>query len=161
MAQSPIPPAQHFSFVERPTPLPADLRISWRLALILLMLLTSRAKKASLAKLHVINDAVRSPSAQKRLARIIAGDASPTEWRVRVEPAFGRAVNFLVGEKFASWTKTSQRAALQLTKLGIEAASKVSASDEVLEEEKLFLKNVAPSLTEQFVTDLLEAGNRR
>lgn len=161
MPREPVPPAERFSFVERPSPLPADLRISWRLSLLLLMLRTSRAKKASLAKLHVINDAIRSASARERFQKILGGDASLVDWRVRVEPAFGRAINFLVGEKFAAWTKTSQRAALQLTKQGIEAAEKIASSEGILEEEKFFLSSVSASLTEQFVTDLLKAGDRK
>ena len=52
--------SRRFSFRRRPTPVPADLRIAWRVSLILLMLLASRSNRASLAKLHILNDAIRS-----------------------------------------------------------------------------------------------------
>ena len=63
-----------FSFRARPLPVPGDLRINWRLAVILLMLENSRAKRASLAKLHVLNEAVRSRTARATLESILDSD---------------------------------------------------------------------------------------
>ena len=75
--------ARRFSFTSRPVPVPGDLRINWRLAVILLMLDSSRAKRASLAKLHLLNDAVRSPQSLAKLNDILIGAGDPLSWRSR------------------------------------------------------------------------------
>jgi hypothetical protein len=49
-----------FIFKSRPSPVPGDLRPTWRIALILLILINSRSKKASLRKLHVVSWAART-----------------------------------------------------------------------------------------------------
>jgi hypothetical protein len=71
------------------------------------------------------------------------------------EPAFARAANFVVGEKFAGWTQTAQRAGLQLTKSGTDVWNVLDTSDDVLVEEKAFLKEVGRKVTEDFVSRLL------
>jgi len=99
-----LPEARNFSFTPRPLPVPGDLRINWRVAVTLLMLADSRAKRASLAKLHVLNYAIRSRRARAQLARILDGTDHALNWQTPVEPAFGRAVNFGIEEVVARWT---------------------------------------------------------
>ena len=149
-----LPSAERFSFVRRPTPVPGDLRIVWRLSVVLLMVGTSRGNKASLAKLNVLNEALRSPAAMGRLESIIAGKEVPSSWRVRVEPALGRAIDFVVGEKLADWTELSQRAGLALTQAGIKAFESIQKSD-ALAGEKEFLAGPAKRVTEALVSTLV------
>jgi hypothetical protein len=153
-----LPQFRRFSFAEQPLPVPGDLRISWRLAVILLMLANSRARRASLAKLHVLNYAIRSPHARDRLLRILAGREHALNWQMRVEPAFGRAVDFTVGEKFASWSRVSARTGLELTDSGCGAATMVTETADLLTDEKVFLADVGKGITEQFITGLLSAA---
>jgi hypothetical protein len=82
---------RRFSFQRRPTPVPGDLRIAWRVALILTMLSGSRSHRASLAKLHILNDAVRSDQ-HDRLKAVLDGTHTSLPWNFRVEPAFARAI---------------------------------------------------------------------
>jgi len=139
--------ARDFSFASRPLPVPGDLRISWRLSLILLMLEASRARRASLAKLHVLNYASRSV---------------PTLfWQMPVEPAFGRALDFTVGEGFAIWQRASSRSGLELTASGSKAAEAVASRDDLLIEEKAFLAGNAKKITETFVSRLLSVPRAR
>jgi hypothetical protein len=93
-----LPETATFSFRSRPGSVPGDLRISWRLAVVLLILKYSRSKRASLPKLHLLNDAIRSKSAMEKLAEIVTGNRSVQDWRIRVEPALGRALDFARGE---------------------------------------------------------------
>jgi hypothetical protein len=153
--------AQRFSFVKRPLPVPGDLRITWRTSLILLMLHNSRAKRASLAKLHVVNCAVRSSRALNELKQMLAGGPIISNWQLRVEPAFGRAIDFAVGHKLVAWVFAAQRASLQLTAAGVSAADDLSKHDDVLREEKAVLSEIARSTTEKFVSDLLAIGRSR
>jgi hypothetical protein len=119
------------------------------------MLGVSRSNRASLAKLYVLNYGARSPVAKDQLTRILAGSEPPLNWHMRVEPAFARAVSFVVGEGFAQWVQTAQRAGLQLTARGLAAWKLLDADIEALVEEKAFLKEAGRQTTEAFVSNLL------
>lgn len=150
---------RRFSFQRRPTPVPGDLRIAWRVALILVMLACSRSDRASLAKLHILNDAVRS-NQYDRLKAALGNAHLDLPWSFRVEPAFARAIDFVVGEKLATWTKTTGKAALQLTKAGREAAHGVVDLEDALVTERAIVSDLAKSLTETTVATLLGEGRR-
>lgn len=143
-----------FSFKRRPIPVPGDLRIVWRVSLILLMLAASRSRRASLAKLHILNDAIRSNKIG-RLKAATDSDARTLPWNLRVEPAFARAIDFVVGEHLAGWTKTGGRASLQLTANGMTAAAALGEFQDVLQEERAIIAEHAKELTEVRVTALL------
>lgn len=146
--------SRRFSFRRRPTPVPGDLRIAWRVSLILLMLLASRSNRASLAKLHILNDAIRSNQVD-RLRDATDTDAKILPWNLRVEPAFARAVDFVVGERLADWTKAGGRASLQLTGTGLLAAESVEKLENALETERAIIAEHAKKLTETRVAALL------
>ncbi|QGN54234.1 hypothetical protein [Novosphingobium sp. Gsoil 351] len=143
-----------FSFERRPTPVPGDLRITWRVSLILLMLSASRSSRASLAKLHIVNDAIRSNQIA-RLRDATDADAKILPWNLRVEPAFARAIDFVVGERLAEWTRTGGRASLQLTSRGLSAAKQIEKVDDALERERAIVFEHAKKLTEIRVSALL------
>lgn len=145
---------RRFSFQRRPVPVPGDLRIAWRVALIIVMLGSSRANRASLAKLHIINHAIRSGQ-QDRLKKMLSSSHTAVPWNLRVEPAFARAVDFVVGEKLAIWTKATGRAALQLTKNGVDAAAAVMGIEDALIEERAIVADLAKLITETGVGALL------
>ena len=125
----------------------------------MVMLGCSRSKRASLAKLHILNDVVRSDS-HDRLKLALAGDQNQLPWSFRVEPAFARAIDFIVGERLATWTKATGRAALQLTKTGIESADAVLNLDEALVLERSVVSDLATTITESTVANLLGDGRR-
>jgi hypothetical protein len=149
----------HFSFQRRPIPVPGDLRIAWRVSLILVMLACSRSSRASLAKLHILNDAVRSGQ-HARLRSVLDGSHPDPPWNLRVEPAFARAIDFVVGENFATWTKATGRAALQLTKSGAAAAAAVMGVRDGLVDEKAIISDLAKAITETMVATLLGEGRK-
>lgn len=145
---------RRFSFQRRPVAVPGDLRIAWRVAIILIMLGNSRANRASLAKLHILNHAIRSGQ-QDRLRSIVSTVQSVVPWNLRVEPAFARAIDFVVGENLANWTKATGRAALQLTKAGVDAAAAVMNRDDTLVEERAAVADLAKLINETSVATLL------
>lgn len=150
---------RRFSFHRRPTPVPGDLRIAWRVALILVMLGCSRSNRASLAKLHILNDVVRSGN-QDRLKLALAGDQKQLPWSFRIEPAFARAIDFVVGERLATWTKATGRSALQLTKNGTESTNVLLTFDGALVVERAIVSELAKAITEATVGNLLREGRR-
>jgi hypothetical protein len=123
----------------------------------MMMLGCSRLNRASLAKLHILNDVVRSNS-QDRLKLALAGDRYQLPWSFRVEPAFARAIDFAVGENLATWTKATGRAALQLTKAGIESAEAVLKFEDALGTERTTIAELAKRITETTVGTLLGEG---
>ncbi len=155
--RSDLPTAVRFSFEQRPLPVPGDLRIAWRLAVVLLALWHSRGNRASLAKLHMLSHAVRFEGAQERLRQIVLGDKLAGSWRTTVEPALGRAIDFVVGEGLAEWTQIAKRAGLQLTANGTDSVSQLLGEDELMEPEKDMIGTLAPKLTEGLVTNALAA----
>jgi hypothetical protein len=130
------------------------MRIAWRVPLILLMLSASRSSRASLAKLHILNDAIRSHQIS-RLRDAINLDTKILPWNLRVEPAFARAIDFVVGEHLAKWTKAGGRASLQLTQTGLKAAAEIAKVEDVLVEERTVITEHAKKLTEIRVSALL------
>lgn len=143
-----------FSFKRRPTPVPGDMRIAWRVSLIVLMLAASRSSKASLAKLHILNDAIRSNQVA-RLTEATAAGSKILPWSLRVEPAFARAIDFVVGERLATWTKAGGRASLQLTATGTAAATELERVEDAFEIERKIINEHARILTEGRVSELL------
>ena len=149
---------RNFSFERKPSPVPGDLRIGWRIPLTLLMLNSSRGKRASLAKLNLLNDALRSERSREKLGKIIRGETALIEWRMRVEPAFGRNVDLMTGGKLAEWRVANGKAAICLTKTGKEIANKLENDDCSFVAEKEFLQEFSSKITEGFVTQILLAN---
>jgi hypothetical protein len=152
-----LPAARRFSFVERPLPVPGDLRLSWRIPVLLLMLHYGRQSRASLIKLHVLNDAIRSDMAAQRLNQILAKELPAIFWHPRIEPAFARAIDFAAGEGLVAWANGST---LVLSPSGKSVAEQVIDMPDVLTAEKAALARLAKVVTEGFVKTLITASRK-
>lgn len=142
-----------FTFKERRSPLAGDLRPAWRISLVLLMLLHSRGKKATLQKLHVLNSACRSAEARRAYLAYIAGTARKEEIVPRVEPSLNRALNLARGEGLVELENGKN---IQLTTTGLTIARQIDAAHDCLDIEKVFLKQVGSKTTEGKVEDLFD-----
>lgn len=147
-------------FRDRPKPCAGDMRIVWRVSVILVALLHCHGKKASFAKLHVLNDAIRTRKSRESLVDVVEGRSDALSYVLRVEPAFTRALDFVVGEKFATWGVSRKHTTLTLTEAGVKAALTVDGQEDVLLDERSFLSGPAKKLTEGFVNKLLMTGKR-
>ena len=145
-------PNSSFIFRRRPVSVPGDLRISWRLALLILVLAYSRGKKASLAKLHLVTEALRSEGGKNRLANILSDPRTEPQWPFRVEPALARAIDMAKGEGFIT---PEGGPAYRLTPKGMGAAEAVKGRQDVLEQERAFLESHGPNITEGFVNGVI------
>lgn len=143
-----------FEFTRRPRSVPGDLRIAWRISVLLLGLYKSRGKRASYYKIHVLNDLFVNPSACGKLRNILNGDLPAIVWRTRVDPSLNRATDFLVGEGLSNWTEASERANLVLTAKGIQRAESLFELADVLSAEKEISSEFSMKLTESFVRSL-------
>ena len=134
-----------FSFAARPEPVAGDLRMSWGIAVLILALLSCRAKKSSFQKLQFLAHAVRLPEGREDVRSMLKGTLHPADISVRVEPWLNRAVAYAHGLKLVSVDKGKSVA---LTEAGIRAANAIAQDKELLAEERKFLSEVAPKLTE-------------
>ena len=142
-------------FRSRPKPVPGDLRIIWRLSLTLLALSYCRGRRASFAKMHVLNSALTSEATRKGLTAWLEGSRMSSVWEMRVEPAFSRNLDFLVGAGLARWRVLSGRLSIELTKRGQDAASIVAKNEEVFSTERGFLETAGKAVTEARARDLV------
>lgn len=142
-------------FISRPRPIAADMRIGWRVALLTIILFHSRGKKASVSKLHLLNDALRDQASMEKLTEILENRKSPLSWRPRIEPALNRALRFLVSSGSAEWDRSGDRATLQLTQIGERAATSIK-STELLNLQSAFLTEYGKKITEVLTRQLME-----
>ena len=142
-----------FTFRERRSPLAGDLRPVWRMSLVLLILLNSRGKKATLQKLHVLNSACRSAETRNDYLRYINGSARKDEIIPRFEPSLNRALNLARGEGLVEIESGRN---IKLTATGLTMAQQLDAAKDCLDMEKAFLKQVGSASTEAKVEDLFD-----
>jgi hypothetical protein len=150
--------AEKFYFVDRPIPIPGDLRLSWRIPVLLLMLHHSRQARSSLIKLHVLNDALRSSKATQQLRMIITDNLPPLFWQPRIEPTFARAIDFATGDRLVEWISTSNGPGLTLTPSGRSVVGGVFGMSDVLIAEKAAVSYLASKVTESLVKRLITAS---
>jgi hypothetical protein len=136
----------------RPEPVPVDLRRSWRIAIVVLALASSRASRASREKLLLLNYALRNPSTQDTFLDVLNGAQSPLFLEVRVDPPLARAVDFAVGLGLVTWDGAS---GLALTHAGEELAGGLNADDTILSTEKQFLARTRHLATETRLREVL------
>jgi hypothetical protein len=141
-----------FIFKRRPSPVPGDLRPTWRIALILLILLNSRSKKASLRKLHVVSWAARTSVNRELFIKYSKGEIAKDEVIPRVEPSLNRAIDLARGEGLVSIDDGKN---LALSASGLKAAEEINGSDDCLVEEKAFLSEIKTFANETNITGLL------
>jgi hypothetical protein len=134
-----------FSFAERPEPIAGDLRMSWGIAVLLLSLLNSRGKKANFQKLQFLAHAVRVSEGRDDVRRLLGGQLRPSQVSVRIEPWLNRAVALAHSLKLVS---VDRGKSVALTQNGISVAKSIAERTDILSEERLFLLQVAPRLTD-------------
>jgi len=136
----------------RPDPLPGDLRMAWGLALVLLILESSRGKRASLQKIHFLAHSARTTNSRLTATAVFEGKLRSSELVIRVEPWVNRALAFAKGLGFL--TLVNGKSA-QLTDEGLNTAKKLLDAS-VLAEEKDFLTQNRSDATEGKIEKIMK-----
>lgn len=134
-----------FTFNARPDPVPGDLRMSWGMAVLILILYYSRRKKSSFQKLQFLAHAVRLPEGRDEVRGLLSGKYLPTEVSVRVEPSVNRAIALAHALNLIQIEKGKS---ISLTKKGEDVAKTIIKQADALKEEVTFLAEVAPRMTD-------------
>jgi hypothetical protein len=136
-----------FAFQRRPRDLPGDLRVAWRVALVVLLLgECSHGKKATLRKLHALNWICYSDENRKRFESIIEGEARPDDLNIRIEPSLNRAIDFAVGERLTEWINGNR---LKLTDRGVTLLKAIKGGGDCMAVELHFLKHIKSAASEK------------
>jgi len=153
----------------RNQPFPGQFRTVRRLALLTLILEACRGQQASLAQLHVLNWAIRTPESRQAFLAFMKGDVTPDEAIVRFDPTLSRAVQYAVEEQIVTDRESIQGTldGKSESKVGlyrITLAEKGRALAEavknagVLVDERIFLESLNKKVTQTMVDDLLRWG---
>lgn len=135
----------------RPDPVPGDLRLAWGIALVILILESSRGKKASLQKLHFLAHSARTPSSRTKVLDVFSGSARPADLVIRVEPWVNRALSFAKGMGLVDLISGKSA---HLSKQGLELAKKLAEAP-ALEQEKRFLSALKSLATEAAIEKIM------
>ena len=141
-----------FELTARPEPIPGDLRLAWGIALVVLILGRSRAKRASLQKLHFMAHSARTRTTRDQAKRLFAGTLSSADMVVRVEPWLNRAIAFATAARLISLEHGGHA---RLTDSGIETFEKISSTEALMVEEKAFINAVARQATEGAIDKIM------
>lgn len=152
----PVSPASEldtpFLFQRRPLSLPEDLRPSWRIALIVLLMSgCCRGGKSSRARLHVLSWSARSSESLQDLLAATTGDLNPRALVVRVDPFLDRAIDFAIGECLI---ESIGGKGLRLTNTGKAFATEIGGKADIFVLEKSFIQAVGHKVTEDVVTKM-------
>lgn len=141
------------SFSNRPDPIPGDLRISWRLAMICLIVERSRGRKAGLQGAHVLWWAVRSPANRRQFSRWFKEERAPDEMMVRFDPSLSDSLDLAIGSGLVEIDSNTN---IILTDQGLALAQHVLGDVEVMVQEKEFLDTLPRRITKASMERLLE-----
>lgn len=144
-----------FIFRRRPVALPGDLRPTWRIGLLVLLLSRCcRQQRSSLTRMHVLNWAARSEVNHADLTALIAGRLSPDQLIVRFDPACNRAIDFAIGEGLLKRVDGSR---IELTESGKALAEEISNDSEVYVTEKKLADAIKQKASETLVDNIFGA----
>lgn len=143
-------------FRTRPIHLPADLRPTWRIGLIAIMLKKACLQsRSSLQRLHVLNWGMSSVETRLSLQRAVRGDALPDSILVRFDPFLSRAIDFAIGERLV--VRRGGKA-IELSASGKLLAEEIVAIEGVYAIERQFLQSVGYAITEKLVTSMFKGS---
>ena len=140
-----------FELSARPEPIPGDLRLAWGIALVILILGRSRAKRASLQKLHFMAHSARTRTTRDQAQGLFDGTRSPADIIVRVEPWLNRALAFARAAHLVSL----EHGGHALTDSGIQTFEHLSSAETLMVEEKAFLEDIAKRATEGAIEKIM------
>ncbi len=130
------------ALTERPLPAPGDLRPSWRLAALVLLLDRCYGKSATMEQVQVVGWAMLGEESRKAVASLKDTRPLPDVPIVRFDPSWSRTVDLAVGLSLASWTDTGR---VELTTSGKAAAKALWEAEGVLDVERAFLRELRVS----------------
>lgn len=154
MTDSASRPAVRAVFQRRARSLPVDLRRSWRLPLVLLVVDACRGHQATRVQIHILGWALLRTDVRDTIGDLLSTDA-PDRSLLRFDPALARAVDLAVGSGFL---RESDTGALTPTAEGQAIIEQMGADDGPLEVERQALARLPRRFTQTDAARLLRPG---
>ena len=120
--------------------------------MVVLMLGTSRGRRASLQKLHFLAHSIRRPQTRAEALEVFRRTRRPSDILVRVEPWLNRALAFA---KSSALIELEGGRSAKLTDQGRQVLAKLYQDDGIFVEEKQFLDAVGGQATEANVEKIM------
>ena len=139
-----------FTFSTRPSRAPADRRVVWRIATLLLLVDKMRGAQATLKQLHATSWAMRTSENHDVLLNALSGIRQPDLPVGRFDPTVNLALDVAVGERLL--VRDADK--FVMTQRGKRLLEQIKQDDSVLRTEKQFLGRIKGRLTQKD-TDLL------
>lgn len=138
---------------KRAAPVPPDVRLGWRLAVVVLILGKSRQQKASLPKLHVLSYALTRPESRESLRAALLRPGQVL-LPMSMDPVAARSLDFARGLGFVRL----EGGRFHLAEKGRALLEALERCEGLLEDERVFLADVAPLATESRLQQALKYG---
>lgn len=149
--------AEGFTFSQRSDPLAPDLRLHWKVPMLLFILSFCRGKKSSFKMLHVLNWVIKTPENQNRFFSYVTGEESNNIIVARFEPSMNLALDFAKGEGLVEFIGGKS---VKLTGKGLAVAKSIYSDKECFIEERNFLTKIKPFMKENKIDSLFGGDNR-
>lgn len=140
-------------FQRRARAFPADLRRSWRVPLILLLVDSCWGHSATRTQLHVLGSALLRPDVRTALTWLMAGGIP--DWApIRFDPALERAIDLAVGSELLTEQETGR---LVLTESGSSIVDQIRSDETVLRSERDAIERLPRRFTHTDAAQLLRS----
>lgn len=123
------------------TSLPASDRVAWRLSALALVLAKFRANRASIAHLHLLMWAMRTPATRALMVSWWEGRRAVDLATVRVDPRLEVTLSLAAAENLIQMTNAKKVALLPR---GLELGALIDADIDLMKPEKELLRLMAP-----------------
>lgn len=141
-----------FVFQRRPVAIPGDLRVGWRIGLLVLLITgCCKSGRTSLTRLHVLSWGVRTKEGREVLIAAVTKELPPDALLVRFEPFLNRAIDFALGEGLINRTDGGR---IEISDKGRALAAELAAVETAYEPEKHFIAAVRFRVTEKLVEEI-------
>jgi hypothetical protein len=149
-------------------PVPGDLRILRRMAILTLLLDACWDSRASIQQLHVLNWAIRSKESREAFLSFLEGSVPPDQAVVRYDPSLVRVMDFARHERLVrdreepNLDSTHERMPSSSTSYRIALSDKghsfaaMLTEENYLVSERLFLERIGKKVTQKMVESLLD-----
>lgn len=131
----------------RPSAVPYNYRITYKIAQILLIINTSTGKRAcSPISIHILSMALSSLEEQRKLKNYLR-ESDSSNFLIRFDPAVDRAINFAIAEKLLIKQKNGK---IKLSKQGLEFIKDIKKNNDLFIFERNFLNEVGTEVEKKF-----------
>lgn len=141
-------------FYDRPSAVPYNYRILYKISQIVLILGTvCKRGGCSTVKLHIISNALFSKNMLDELVKVLDNKIEMLPV-VRFEPTITRAINYAVADNLVEIQKSNSK--LKLTEKGKQLYNEIIENDDIMILEKNELKIIRDKINDDIINKILE-----